>query len=79
MATSWKFLQTRTFTPVVASLGVPVLGNLVRHQVLLQLSSKELSDKGLDVFCLNLVVVRLELGHVLTHLDGPEGGQLRLL
>jgi len=27
---------------------------------------------------LDLVVIRLEIGHVLTHLDGPEGGQLRL-
>merc|ERR1711863_218663 len=51
---------------------------LLRHQVLLQLSSKELGDKGLDVLCLNLVVVRLELGHVLAQLDGPEGGQFGL-
>ena len=49
-------------------------GNLV----LLQLSSKQLGDKVFDVLCLNLIVVRLELGHVLTQLDGPEGGQLGL-
>ena len=57
---------------------VPVLGNLLGHLVLLQLSSKQLGNRVFDVLCLNLIVVRLELGHVLTQLDGPEGGQLRL-
>ena len=57
---------------------VPVLGNLLGHLVLLQLSSKQLGNRVFDVLCLNLIVVRLELGHVLTQLDGPEGGQLGL-
>jgi len=53
---------------------VPVLGNLLGHLVLLQLSSKQLGNRVFDVLCLNLIVVRLELGHVLTQLDGPKGG-----
>merc|ERR1719208_581993 len=55
---------------------VPVLGNLLRHQVLLQLSSQELGNKGLDIFGLDLVVLRLVLCHVLSQLDGSEGRQL---
>ena len=55
---------------------VPVLWNLLGHLVLLQLSSKQLGNRVFDVLCLNLIVVRLELGHVLTQLDGLEGGQL---
>merc|ERR1712107_744567 len=53
---------------------VPVLGNLLRHQVLLQLSSQELGNKGLDILGLDLVVLRLVLSHVLSQLDGSEGG-----
>merc|ERR1712020_555926 len=73
MATSWKFLPTRTFTPAASQSSV----NLLRHQVLLQLSSQELGNKGLDILCLDLVVLRLVFSHVLSQLDGSEGGQLR--
>merc|ERR1711994_140927 len=45
---------------------VPVLGNLLRHQVLLQLSSQDLGNTGLDILGLDLVILRLVLSHVLS-------------
>merc|ERR1712130_968832 len=48
--------------------GVPVLGNLLGHQVLLQLSSKELCDESFDVLNLDLVVVLVSVDGDKQHL-----------
>merc|ERR1719245_831296 len=52
------------------SLLVPILGDILRHQMLLQFSVHEVSNK--------LVVLRLVFSHVLAKLDGSVSWQLRL-
>merc|ERR1719392_116936 len=55
---------------------VPILRNLLGHEVLLQVSSQEVGDKLLNVGGIHGVVLGLELCHLLSQLDGSEGGQL---
>merc|ERR1719245_1364538 len=58
------------------SLLVPILGDILRHQMLLQFAVHEVSNKLLGI--LKLVVLRLVFGHVLAKLDGSVSWQLRL-
>merc|ERR1711915_480878 len=57
------------------SLLVPILGNLLRHQVLLQLALKEVSNEGLDIVSVELIILWLELGHLFSKSDGSPCGQ----
>ena len=55
---------------------VPVLGDLLAHQVLLQLALLEVGDKLLNILGSDAVILGLELGHLLSQSDGSEGRQL---
>merc|ERR1711884_913662 len=55
---------------------VPVLGDLLAHKVLLQLSLLEVGDKLLDILGSDAVILGLELCHLLAKSDGSKGGQL---
>ena len=58
---------------------VPVLGDLLGHEVGLQLSSLVGVDKGSDVILGDVHVSGPELGHVLLQLDNSHAGKLRIL
>ena len=55
---------------------IPVFGDFLAHQVLLQLALLEVGDKLLNIFSSDAVILRLELGHLLTEPDRSECGQL---
>merc|ERR1711872_53555 len=57
------------------TLLVPVLRNLLGHQMLFQLAFEEVGHERLDIGGVECVILRLELGHLLSKSDCSESWQ----